>query len=123
MGCLQGLADVLLRHSILLVRSLHKISKSVGCDNRHSNTTPLFGLSVFLPSIIQGLGYKGATAQLMTVPVCLIPDVSWGAQLLELFLKRVDTHLDVCGSGDPCHCCISLLGQVQTPRPVSVGCL
>jgi len=31
--------------------------------------TTLFGLAYFTPSIVQGLGYKGATAQLMSVPM------------------------------------------------------
>jgi len=34
----------------------------------HSLSLPLYTLSLFLPSIIKGLGYKSATAQLMTIP-------------------------------------------------------
>lgn len=30
---------------------------------------PLYGISLFLPTIIKGLGYKTTTAQLLTVPV------------------------------------------------------
>jgi cyanate permease len=30
--------------------------------------TPLYSISVFLPSIVQGLGYSNEKAQLMTVP-------------------------------------------------------
>ncbi|EAW17245.1 allantoate permease family MFS transporter [Aspergillus fischeri NRRL 181] len=32
-------------------------------------TTPLYGISYFLPSIIKDLGYKSSTAQLLTVPI------------------------------------------------------
>jgi MFS family permease len=30
---------------------------------------PLYGISLFLPTIIKGLGYKTTTAQLLTVPI------------------------------------------------------
>src|ERR1700694_637302 len=30
---------------------------------------PLYAISLFLPSIVAGLGYSGPTAQLLTVPV------------------------------------------------------
>ena len=30
---------------------------------------PLYGISLFLPSIIRGLGYTSSTAQLLTVPI------------------------------------------------------
>ena len=34
----------------------------------HTLSLPLYTLSLFLPSIIKGLGYQSATAQLMTIP-------------------------------------------------------
>src|ERR1700712_5109025 len=30
---------------------------------------PLYGISLFLPTIIKGLGYTSSTAQLLTVPI------------------------------------------------------
>jgi sugar phosphate permease len=34
--------------------------------------TPLYSISVFMPSIVKGLGYTNETAQLMTVPVYVV---------------------------------------------------
>lgn len=36
---------------------------------------PLYGISLFLPSIIRGLGYTSSTAQLLTVPIYITASV------------------------------------------------
>ncbi|KAK8059021.1 hypothetical protein PG994_009469 [Apiospora phragmitis] len=36
---------------------------------------PLYGISLFLPSIVNNLGYKSSTAQLMTVPIYIVAAV------------------------------------------------
>lgn len=36
---------------------------------------PLYGISLFLPTIIRGLGYSSATAQLLTVPIYITASV------------------------------------------------
>ncbi|KAK8136599.1 major facilitator superfamily transporter [Apiospora sp. TS-2023a] len=36
---------------------------------------PLYGISLFLPSIVNNLGYKSSTAQLMTVPIYVVAAV------------------------------------------------
>jgi MFS family permease len=36
---------------------------------------PVYGISLFLPSIIQGLGYTSSTAQLLTVPIYITASV------------------------------------------------
>lgn len=36
---------------------------------------PVYGISLFLPSIIRGLGYSSSTAQLLTVPIYITASV------------------------------------------------
>jgi MFS family permease len=36
---------------------------------------PLYGISLFLPSIIKGLGYTSSTAQLLTVPIYITASI------------------------------------------------
>lgn len=36
---------------------------------------PLYGISLFLPSIIRGLGYTSSTAQLLTIPIYITASV------------------------------------------------
>lgn len=36
---------------------------------------PLYGISLFLPSIIRGLGYTSSTAQLLTVPIYITASI------------------------------------------------
>lgn len=36
---------------------------------------PLYGISLFLPTIIRGLGYRSSTAQLLTVPIYITASV------------------------------------------------
>lgn len=33
---------------------------------------PLYGVSLFLPTIIRGLGYQSSTAQLLTIPIYIV---------------------------------------------------
>lgn len=37
-----------------------------------SNTIPLLGLSIFLPTLLSGLGYKGLQLQYLTIPVWVV---------------------------------------------------
>lgn len=36
---------------------------------------PLYGISLFLPTIIRGLGYRSSTAQLLTVPIYITASI------------------------------------------------
>lgn len=36
---------------------------------------PLYGISLFLPTIIKDLNYKNSTAQLMTVPIYIVASI------------------------------------------------
>ena len=80
----------------------------------HTLSLPLYTLSLFLPSIIKGLGYKSATAQLITIPpyaIAFCLTVAF-AILSEKF--RVRTPLVLASS------CLAIIGYIlllSDPRP------
>lgn len=72
-------------------------------------TCPLYGISLFLPSIIKDLGYTSSTAQLLTVSI-----FSTMALELNLVLSnaiRIGTNLYHCSSC--CSSCCMVLGSSE----------
>jgi cyanate permease len=77
---------------------------------------PLYGISLFLPTIIRELGYKSTTAQLLTVPIYVTASVITIAVAFVADKKKHRSSFIVVGL------CFQLIGFVMciaTSNPVS----
>lgn len=78
-------------------------------------TNSIYSFSLFLPTIIAGLGYTRVTAQLFTVP----PNM--GAFLMVLFCSTLSDRIKARGPIMLGGCCLAIIGYVMllaATRPI-----